>query len=65
MFSLYFDGRKVNVTCMKQFSFSYVGNILFGGGSTTCRKEKTVQCKDGNKEGKVDQVGALPFARDA
>lgn len=49
---------------MKHFYFCYVDNFLFDGGSTTCMKEKAAQSKDCNKEGKVDQVGALLFDRD-
>lgn len=49
---------------MKQFSFCYVDKFLFRGGSTTCMKEKAAQSKDGKKEGKMDQVGALPFDTD-
>lgn len=64
MFSLYFDGRKGSIICVKQFSFCYLDMFLFRGSSTTCRKEKTAQCKDGNKEGKVDELGSSGSSRD-
>lgn len=47
---------------MKQFSLSYVDKFLFRKVQQLAWKKKLP--KDGNKEGKVDQVGALPFDRD-